>query len=200
MAENIDAIEFCYVARNIAVYTGVGKEIEGRTYHASRVYVHPHKLDGMPPYQDLGGVTWETIHGLLDEAKKKADWKPIWEAELLDLVFEFELARRLQRNEWSSKTWDSFVTRRAGTNYATVCHFWAKYGWEPFRKLLTQLHEDDGFRPTFDQSTFAYQMSLYVGENVAPFFEERGWSVSAQTKRRIHEELQFNHTRREGKE
>jgi len=187
-AVNLHVIDFCFRNEHVGVFTGIGRTIEGQTYHASRIYILPSKLDRMPPYQPLGGVVWESIHGLLDEAKRKANWKPIWQTELLDLVFEMELARRLKLDDWSKDLW-KIVTKQPKSNYAVLAEFWKLYGWEPYQKLLTQLHEDADFRPTFDQGTYAYQMSMYVEKDVSRFFEERGWDISAEAKRRIREDL-----------
>ena len=187
---DLHIVEFSYKFGHIGVFTGIGKEIEGRKYNASRIYIHPHRLDIMPPYQNLGGLTWETIHGLLNEAKRQANWKPIWQTELLDVIFEMELAKRLKLEDDLEMLWKQFVTNQPkGSSYVVLAEFWKFYGWKPYQKLLTELHNDVNFRPIFNQDTFVYYMSMYAKKNVSKFFEERGWNISKEVKERIQKDL-----------
>lgn len=140
-------------------------------------------------------ILHETIHGLLDEAKnsrcRTKKWKPIWKKELLDLIFEMELYRRLGNEMGSTKRYDKRI--KQGGNYAVFAEFWKDYGWEPFKSLIVCLHNDPNF-PTapFDEKNFTYYMSLFTKKDVSGFFEKHCWNIDNKTKEKIREELQRN--------
>jgi hypothetical protein len=173
-----------------AVFSGIG-EFDKTGIRASRIWVRCEKLDSMPPYQTGGGVAWETIHALLDGPKKQADWKPIWQTELLDLIFEMELYKRLGMQAELDRLWQGGTRylKDPQSRYSVLGAFWKEYGWEPFQKFLRKLHENPDFKPTLHEGTFVYEMSLGAGKDVSPFFEARGWKVPVETKARITEQL-----------
>jgi hypothetical protein len=176
--------------KNPAVFTGVG-EFQKTGIRASRIYVRCGKLDSMPPYQTGGGVAWETMHAFLNDPKKQADWKPIWQTELLDLIFEMELYKRLSMQAELDHMWHGGTgfLKDPHSRYVVLGEFWKEYGWQPFQKLLLKLHENPDFKPTLDEGTFAYEMSLGAGKDVSAFFEARGWKVPPETKALITEQL-----------
>ncbi len=181
-----------------AVYSGIA-EFEKTGYRAHRIRVRCYKLDWMPPYQFGGSVTWETMHALLNDAKKQADWKPIWQTELLDLIFEMELFKRFNMQSELDKLLHGDSLKDPRSRYAVFAEFWKEYGWQPFQKLIVKLHDNPEFKPTLDEGTFAYEMSLGAGKDVSAFFETRGWKIPPETKARITEQLSHNEKAREGK-
>jgi len=169
------------------------KRFRNTQYVGSRIKIFHGKLHDQPPYRKVGDITYETIHGLLDEAKNSRNrttkWKPIWRYELLDRIFEMELCQRLGDEMASEKRYHKRV--KEGANYAVFAKFWKAYGWEPFKSLIVRLHNDPNFPPTLlDQNNFAYYMSLFTKEDVSGFFEKHGWNIDNKTKEKITEDLQ----------
>lgn len=169
------------------------KRFRNTNYMGSRIKIFNEKLDNQPPYRLEGDITHETIHGLLDEAKnsrnRTAKWKPIWQCELLDRIFEIELSLRLGNEKKSTDRYNRCV-KKCG-NYAVFAKFWEEYGWEPFQLLVIRLHDDPDFPPTLlDQNNFSYYMSLFAKKDVSGFFEKCGWNILKKTKEKITEDLQ----------
>jgi hypothetical protein len=141
---------------------------------ASRVYIRPSKLHSMPPYQDESGIIWEPLHALLDEAKKKAAWKPIWAVELLDIIFEFERRKASGQTESLERLRRKYLEHKPESRYAQLGKFWKRYGWEPFNYLINRIHDDPEFKPVLNEPNFAYYMSLGAKRDVTPFFRSLG--------------------------
>ncbi len=145
----------------------------------------------MPPYQKEGGITHETIHALLEEAKnERAEWTPIWKKELLDRIFEIELSNRLGDHKVRDRFYEKCIKK--GDNYAVFAQFWNKYGWRPFQSHIVRLHNEPNSCPIFDQSTFVHYLSSCYGEDVSVFFEKQGWNIDKNTKEKIKKDLQKN--------
>ena len=160
-----------------------------RGFYGSRIRIIQKKLDKMPPYKKEGGITHETIHALLEEAKnERAKWTPIWKRELLDRIFEIELSKRLGDNEIRDRFYKKCLEK--GDNYAVFARFWNKYGWRPFQSLIVRLHNEPNFCPIFQQNIFVHYLSSCCGEDVSVFFEEHGWNIDDKTKEKIEEDLQ----------
>jgi hypothetical protein len=160
----------------------------------SHIYIWQRKMSGMPPYQPWGGITWETIHGLLYEVKsEKADWEPLdpsppnGKGELLDYVFEMELCQQLGIKECCSQLQQE--CDRLGGNYSAFLEFWKEYGWRPFQLLIGYLHNLRNSRPTLDKDNLVYYMSSFVKEDVSPFFEKCDWQIIDETKQKIRKVL-----------
>jgi len=160
-----------------------------RGFYGSQIHIIQKKLDKMRSYQKEGGITHETIHALLEEAKnERAKWSPIWKPELLDRIFEMELSNRLGDHEVR----DSFYKKclKKGDNYAVFAQFWNEYGWNPFKSIIVRLHNEPDSCPIFDQSKFVHYMSSCYGEDVSIFFEKQGCNIDKKTKEKIKEDLQ----------
>jgi len=195
---NLHVIQF--VNHKLRGASGPGAWFEGirkyrdTDYMCSSIKIFTGKLDDQPPYRLEGDITHETIHGLLDEAKnssgRTSKWKPIWQPELLDRIFEIELSQRLG-GDMVSKRFKRCINK--GGNYVVFVQFWKMYGWEPFKSLIIRLHEDSKFPLIeFNQNTFAYYMSLFTNKDVSDFFKELGWDIEVETKEKIIEDLNIN--------
>lgn len=170
------------------------KRFPNTQYVCSDIKIFHGKLSNIPPYRPEGDITHETIHGLLDETKngrnRTTKWKPIWQSELLDRIFEIELSQRLGNKTKSEERYRKCLKKEG--NYAVLAEFWNAYTWEPFKSLILCLHDDPDFPPgLFDHSGFTYYMSLFAKEDVSSFFEKQGWIIDNETKERIKKELQI---------
>ena len=169
------------------------KRFRDTQYVISRIKIFNGKLEEPPADLLEGNITHETIHGLLDEAKnsrnRTSKWKPIWQCELLDCIFEMELSLRLGNEKKSEKRYNQCVKK--GGNYAVFAQFWKRRKWDPFQSLIIRMNDDHNFPPTLlDRNNFAYYMSLFAKENVSDFFEKHGWNIDDKTKEKITEDLQ----------
>jgi hypothetical protein len=185
---DLHAVVFSDEARHPAFYMGIG-EFQDTGLRASKIFARCSLLNPMPPYRVTGGLAWETIHAILDEPKRQANWRQVLQQELLDLVFELELYKRLGLQSEIDAIWKKWVVGKPNTRYSVLCTFWKEYGWGPYQKLLLKLHENPDFKPVFTEASFVYELSLGAGKDVSPFFIERGWTVDEETKAKIKAEV-----------
>lgn len=168
-----------------AIRVQLGDLFQNTGFRASNIFLRSQFLDHMPPYGATGGVTWEVIQCFMDAPKNQANWKEVWESGVLSIVFEMELAKRLNLTWDFDSLWRRYVTNKPGSRYAAYCEFWQEYGWTPFQKFLLKLHESPNFKPVLTESSLVYELSLGANADVSAFFIQRGWTVDEETSEKI---------------